>query len=108
MEQFIEDVLSVVKAHLKVTFTGQDNDIRGHIRSGMANITKWTGFRDFAVGADITDTQVMALALLKEYVRYRRDGAGYLFRSDYLSEIYDLQFKVVEDSVKKKAQQTNI
>lgn len=80
-------LLQEIKNYLDITWedSATDQKVEGMIQAGVCYLERKAGEAlDFK-------TQPDALALLKDYVRYARDGAADVFENNYRSLILDMQ-----------------
>lgn len=82
-----EGLLADIKNYLNITWedTSTNSKISDMIRDGIAYLDKRRG-----AAADYTAPGAPRM-LLKEYVRYARDGALDVFENNYLHEIVSMQ-----------------
>lgn len=84
MAREIVDILEDVKAHLRVTWKYQDDEIMDMIDEGQTFIDSICGVSDYEhVGP--------AFSLLKSYCRYAWSGSVELFEENYKRQLLRLQ-----------------
>lgn len=77
------DLLKSVKAHLRITWDSQDEEIKEMIDEAKGYIVATCGETDFNIGIGFT--------LLKNYCRYYWFGNASMFEMNYRSLILKLQ-----------------
>lgn len=82
----MEDELEVIKAHLRVTWTSQDDEIQGYIDEGKAYINGICGPSDYRSAG-------LPTILLKAYCRYVWSGSLSMFDANYQKQLLRLQIE---------------
>lgn len=78
--------LERIKAHLRVTWSSQDDDIQDIIEDGKAFINAKCGQSDF-------EDYGLARTLLRAYCRYEWSGTVALFEENYKRQLLSLQIE---------------
>lgn len=97
----MNELLGVIKRHIKVTWDHSDDDIIEIIEDGIAFLESRTGKLPFYL-EDRSTLATSSRRLLKAYCRYHWNGSDAYFEADYLSDILNLQILAAVDAVKQK------